>query len=314
VDEIDVRLCNLLILNSRTPYRELADKLGLSLQAVHRRIQVLIEQGVINGFPGGLSISFVDPVVLYIFGTSSSPDMEQVVAELHRDDRTYIVLVCARNYLSIGALLKDHSEIDDYVERARQSAQLSDVIIGLMSATHIGTQRVDQADREKELTLLDYRIMNALKEDARRPVEEVATALNVSAATARRRLARLTEIGAFSASMDWRPSASGQVVSQIHVRLKEGADRTKVGNALLTKNASRMMWSVSFGNLPNFLLLVVWASSMRELNELTARAATEEGVASASPNVVISEHRFDTWIEKLVAQRASSRSPSSSGE
>jgi hypothetical protein len=64
------------------------------------------EQGVIAGFPGGLTIGFVNPVVLYVFGTSSAANMERVVADLGRDDRTYIVLVCARNYLSIGALLR----------------------------------------------------------------------------------------------------------------------------------------------------------------------------------------------------------------
>lgn len=80
----------------------------------------------------------------------------------------------------------------------------------------------------------------------------------------------------------------------------------------MTKNASRMISFISFSNLPRFILLVVWASSMRELNELTALAGTEEGVASSVPNLIISEHRFDTWIDKMVAERASLRSRPSS--
>ncbi len=312
VDEIDVRLCGLLILNSRAPYRELADRLGLSLQAVHRRIQVMQQQGVINGFPGGLSIGFVNPVVLYLFGTSSATSMDEAIAELHRDDRTYIALVCARNYLSIGALLKDHSEIDEYVESARRSARLTDLTIGLMSLTQFGTEKVGWADREQDLSTLDYRILRALKEDARRPVEEVAAELNISAATARRRLTRLTAIGAFSASLYWRPSASGQIVSQLHLALEEGADRSRIGNSLTMRSGSRLISFISFSNLPRFLLLVVWASSMKELNDLVALAGAEEGVGSVSPNLVIAEYRFDTWIEKMVAERATSRSRTSS--
>jgi DNA-binding Lrp family transcriptional regulator len=234
------------------------------------------------------------------------------VVELRKDDRTFIVLECARNYLSIGALLKDHSEIDEYVEMARSQARLGDLTIGLMSITQIGSERVGRADRESELTGLDYRILNELRGDARRPVEEVAAALGVSAATARRRLARLIEIGAFNAGLDWRPSASPQIVSQVHVRLKEGADRTKVAGMLMSKNASRMLSFITFSNLPDFLLLIVWAGSMKELNDLTSKVAGEEGVASAFPNVVIAEHRFDTWIEKRVAQRAAARSRMSS--
>lgn len=304
VDEVDVRLTGLLMVNSRTPYRELADKLGLSLQAVHRRIQAMQEQGVIRGFPGGLSIAFVNPVVLYLFGTSSYQGLEQAVNELRKDDRTFIVLECARNYLSIGALLRDHSEIDSYVDMARSKARMNDLTIGLMSVTQIGQERVGRADRDRELTSLDYRILNELRPDARRPVEEVAASLNVSAATARRRLARLSEIGAFNAGLDWRPSASPQIVSQIHVRLKEDADKNKVAASLLSKNSSQVISFITFSNLPDFLLLVVWSNTMKELNELTSRTAAEDGVASATPNVIIAEHRFETWIDKMVIHRA----------
>jgi DNA-binding Lrp family transcriptional regulator len=239
--------------------------------------------------------------------------MEQVVDDLHQDDRTYIVLVCARNYISLGALLKNHDEIDEYVERVRQKAQLVDVTVGLMSVTQFPSRKVGEADREEGLSPLDYRIMRSLKADARRPVEEVAAELNVSAATARRRLARMTEIGAFSASMDWRPSASGQTVAQLHVQLKEGADRNKIGGSLMSSFAPHLVTYVTFSNLPRFLLLVVWARSMRELSQLVALAEGESGVEAVSPNIVITESRFDTWIDKLVARRAGGGRPASAG-
>jgi len=308
-----VRLCGRLILNSRTPYRELADELGLSLQAVHRRIQVMQEQGVIAGFPGGLAIGFVNPVVLYVFGTSSAANMEEVVADLRRDDRTYIVLVCARNYLSIGALLRTHDEIEDYMEFVRRSADLTDVTICIMSLTQLGGEKVGWADREKELSTLDYRIINALRPDARRPVDAVAAELNISAATARRRLNRLMEIGAFSASMDWRPSASGQIEAQLHVRLREGADRNAVGSALTARSSAHVVAFITFSNLPRFLLLVVWARSLRELGDLVSSSEKVEGVEAVSPNIIISEARFDTWIDKMVMERARTRRPAGAG-
>lgn len=306
-----MRLCGRLILNSRTPYRELADELGLSLQAVHRRIQVMQEQGVIAGFPGGLAIGFVNPVVLYVFGTSNAANMDRVVADLRRDDRTYIVLVCARNYLSIGALLRGHDEIEDYMSFVQRSAGLTDIAIGIMSLTQLAGEKVGWADREKELSTLDYRIIDALRPDARRPVEAIAAELNVSAATARRRLNRLMEIGAFSASMDWRPSASGQIEAQLHVLLKEGADRNAVGGALTVRSSAHVVALVTFGNLPRFLLLVVWARSLKGLGELVSSCEGVEGVEAVSPNVIISEARFETWIDKMVTERARTRRPAS---
>lgn len=313
MDETDFQLCGRLILNSRTPYRELADEMGLSLQAVHRRIQVMQEQGVIAGFPGGLAIGFVNPVVLYVFGTSMASNMDKVVAELHKDDRTYIVLVCARNYLSIGALLREHDEIEDYMKLMRNGAALTDITIGIMSLTQLGQEKVGWADREKELSALDYRIIDALRADARRPVDEVAAELKVSAATARRRLNRLMEIGAFSPSMDWRPSASGQIEAQLHVRLREGEDRASVGNALMARGTGHVFALVTFSNLPQFLLLVVWARSLRDLGELVTGSEGVKGVEAVSPNIIISEARFETWIDKLVIERARTRRPVSTG-
>jgi DNA-binding Lrp family transcriptional regulator len=252
-------------------------------------------------------------VVLYVFGTSSASTMERVVEQLHQDDRTYIVLVCARNYISLGALLKSHDEIDEYVEMVSQKAQLVDVTVGLMSVTQFPSRRVGEADREEGLSTLDLRIIRSLKVDARRPVEEIAAELNISAATARLRLTHLTKIGAFSASLDWRPSTSGQIVAQLHIRLKEGADRNMIGGSLMSRLASHLVTYVTFSNLPQFLLLVVWARSMRELSQLVALAEGESGVEAVSPNIVITESRFDTWIDKLVARRAGGGRPASAG-
>ena len=50
MDKTDVILSQLLLANSRRSYRELAEKLNLSVTAVHNRIQSLIEMGIIRKF------------------------------------------------------------------------------------------------------------------------------------------------------------------------------------------------------------------------------------------------------------------------
>ena len=194
MDDVDFRLCGMLILNSRISYRDLSDRLGLSLQAVHRRIQVMQAQGVIRGFTAGLSFSYLNAAVAYLFGISEAKSMDRVAHTLSQDDRTYVVLVTGRNRLSIGAVLRDHSELEDYVEFAKREARLTDLTIGLMSMTQVGAERTAVADREASLTTLDYRIVRALKDDSRRPVEDIAAELRISAATARRRLSRLMDL------------------------------------------------------------------------------------------------------------------------
>ena len=79
VDETDLMICGMLIQNARLTYREMADVLGISLQAVHKRMQLLQQTGVIAGFHTFLSISYLDAVVVHIMGTSGSNSMDQVV-------------------------------------------------------------------------------------------------------------------------------------------------------------------------------------------------------------------------------------------
>jgi len=50
MDKTDIILCQMLLGNSRLSYSELADTLNLSVTAVHKRIQDLVESGVIRKF------------------------------------------------------------------------------------------------------------------------------------------------------------------------------------------------------------------------------------------------------------------------
>ena len=56
MDRTDITLCKLLLANSRIPIRELADKLGLSVAAVHGRIQGLRDAGIIKAFTARIGL------------------------------------------------------------------------------------------------------------------------------------------------------------------------------------------------------------------------------------------------------------------
>ena len=49
MDEMDILIKELAV-DPRLPYRDLADRLSLSVNGVHKRIQQLISKGVIVGF------------------------------------------------------------------------------------------------------------------------------------------------------------------------------------------------------------------------------------------------------------------------
>lgn len=67
MDKTDIFLIQLLLANSRLPYAELAKKLNLSVNAVHKRIQSLVEMGVIRRFTAKVSHFAVQ---VFIYGNS----------------------------------------------------------------------------------------------------------------------------------------------------------------------------------------------------------------------------------------------------
>lgn len=85
MDSLDRRIIELLRHHSRTPYGDIGDEVGLSASAVKRRVDRLVEKGILRGFTVE-----VDPVVdglaveayveLYCQGTVSPGDLKRILA------------------------------------------------------------------------------------------------------------------------------------------------------------------------------------------------------------------------------------------
>jgi DNA-binding Lrp family transcriptional regulator len=297
VDETDLLICGMLMADSRTPYRDLADKLGISLQAVHRRVQELREKGVLGEFSTHISMEQAGAVVLYVFATSSMPP-EEAVKRLSEDDRTYVVVASDRGFLSIGALLRGPGEMEDYVAKATASASLSQLRVGIMSRTELRSELSGQGKKE-ELSDLDLRIIDALAFDSRQPIEEVALKVGAAASTVRRRLQAMVEHGAVQFTVDFHPHMGEVIVSQVFVELDEGKDKNTILGDIMQAHPRALLFGITFGNLPSFLLIGLWAKSMREINESVKGIADTKGVRQATSNIVVEEWRFPTWRDRI---------------
>ena len=82
MDKTDMSLIMLLSANSRLSYAELAEKLNLSVNAIHKRIQSLIETGVIRTFTAKVSLLSANAIVVFISGTSQLGSFQDLPAKL----------------------------------------------------------------------------------------------------------------------------------------------------------------------------------------------------------------------------------------
>jgi DNA-binding Lrp family transcriptional regulator len=292
VDRTDVTLCLLLMTNSRTPYHELASRLGLSINAIHKRIKAMTDSGIIRAFTARPSLVSLNAISVWVFGRSEAAHPGEVHLRLKNNDSTYWVANSGGGYIYVGGYLKDLSELDPYVDFVKKQGEIGEPTVGIIPP---------MASRLPAETLrpLDYQILESLHHDSRKPVTDVASEVRASAKTVHRRLDRMIEKGLVDLSIDWYPDASNDIVSLCHIDIAEKANRVEVSSSLKQSFSQNVLIDVMFSNLPNQLVMFLWTNSMRQMDDLREGIGREKGVESVTMNVLQIGYIFDTWRDKF---------------
>lgn len=301
MDETDVILSQLLLLNSRISYRELADKLGLSANAVHKRIQTLVKSGVIRAFTAKVSLSVLKGIHIIIFGRTEANSPDDTRLKLEKNDSIHWIAVAGGNYLYIGAYLRDISQLESFVSLVKKEAQMPNLTVGIEQ--NITVFQMAQPISDTTIYPLDYQIIYALRKNSRKLVSEIAEELRVSAKTVRRRLTRMIRQGLIELSLEWYPDVSNDIMTIFHMNLKSSADKYKDGPFLIKKYSPNMLFFWSFSNLPNHLMCFVWTTSMKQLRNIRESLQREDFIESINPNILYTGYIYDTWRDKLVQEK-----------
>jgi len=162
----------------------------------------------------------------------------------------------------------------------------------------------------RDLSPLDWRILQALRGNARRSLEEVAEAIGVSARTVKRRFERMAKEGAFDVVAKFDPGAlRGYTFFLLMVSLRRGSNEREL-KAILNTFADRWFFSWTPPGAANANLYVTMLSpSFGDVESLRREAETIAGVARAECLVPVEMRMNAAWIDRLIAERASERRP-----
>jgi DNA-binding Lrp family transcriptional regulator len=301
MDKTDIVLCQLLLGNSRLSYSELAGALDLSVTAVHKRIQDLIESRVIRKFTAKLSLFQLGALHVLVFGRSKLSSVQSLPEKLESNGLIYWLSVSGGNYLYIGAYLQSIGELEGLVSFLEETAEMREPTVGI--STYPLPLGFLPDIKNRNLYPLDYQIIFSLKDNSRKATSEVADELGVSAKTVRRRLTRMMKDQLVELSMEWYPDASNDIISLIHVHLKPQADKNTMGR-LLQKYAPNMVFYWGFSNLPNTFIMMFWTSTMKDLQRIRESLEKEADLQSVAPNVLYTGYIFETWRDQLLEEKA----------
>ena len=306
MDETDYRLCQLMMLDPRMQYRDLADRLGLSTQAVHRRFQSLIEEGILAGFAADISLDCLKAIRVCVWGRSKSQTIDNVVQPLCANDSALEIFIGSGNFIYVIGLLKNLTDLESFVDHVKKAGQIPDVQVGIENYGFISGLKVMRGGMSHgELTAFDQRIISALHRDARKSITDISGELGISIKTVRKRLSRLIDDGLIEFSLDWRTGETGGLFSLMLIELRDEASKEEVGRRIIGLSRNYLLLG-TFSNLPNIIILMAWARSIQEMGHLSDDLGKEEDILSIMPHILTKKYRsYATWRDKLLVAESS---------
>jgi len=303
MDKIDFTICMMLMGNSRIPYRELAVTFNMSVNSIYKRIKSMVELQIIEKFVTHLSFYAFDPIPInfVMFGTSKTKNPNDLIEKLGKNENIYNVSYHSGNLFVIHAHLRDSSKLDPLVSFVRQVGQIPKLKVGLHSTPPQSTYRESKAGQYSKL---DFFIINSLKDNSRKTVADIANEVGTSTKTVRRHLNRLIEEGLVLFSINWYPDKGSETIAMIILDLEPNAiiNKTDFIDELNRKYSQEILFSWAFSTLPNTIIICVWTSKMKELQELEASLRSEK-VDSISVNIGIKGILFPTWRDKYLENK-----------
>jgi Lrp/AsnC family transcriptional regulator, leucine-responsive regulatory protein len=300
MDKTDMSLLMMLSANSRLSYAELAEKLNLSVNAIHKRIQMMLETGVIRKFTAKVSLLAAHAIVVFVSGTSQLGSFQDLPDKLKTQGNIYWLAVGGGKFLYFGTYLKNLNDVEDVVRYIKREAGLVEPSIGIMAMAAPNQFTPPLKPSDLELCDLDLKIIRSLKDDSRKAVSDVAAELGVSAKTVRRRLERMIKNNLVELGIEWYPDKSNDIITLVDVRLKPEVDLGMASIQILRKYAPNTLFLWCFVNVPNTFTFTVWTNSMNELQTLRENLEREPSVVSVVPNILYTGYIFETWRDRLV--------------
>jgi DNA-binding Lrp family transcriptional regulator len=303
MDNVDFMLLKELMANSRVTFRQLADKSGLSVSTVHKRVQVMIELGIIKQFFAYPAPKAIPQVWACVCGISEAPALKDVVERIGKSPFTFRVVLSSGNYLCVRAVLHDIADLNRYVSFVTREGELKNPVYGLCDQTHL------PCTSDISLTGLDYRILASLQENCRKEIVDVADELGVVASTVRRHLEKMEKAGAVNCGIKYDLTPSGDIQAKLNIYLKNDVDRDEIVAKILDMYPMNVLSINTFSTVSNLLTVFIWTETMAGLKDIHDSIRAEVPCKKTVLTTPYDIFYFDTWLKASVSEKASSKLP-----
>ncbi len=292
VDGKDLAILRALLIDGRASYKSIGRRVGLSTSTVRSRVLNMLSTGLIARFITSLDLTALGYNLIHI-------------AVKHRGDEDYIMdrLRLLGNILMSVTCVGDIT-VFGLASRGMLKERLDLLPIVLQPHSILYTSSMDAMPRR--LLRNDLRIIKQLLMKPRASIKSIASNLNISERTVKRRLDYMLKNNILHFTVLINPSAMrGFINFSMIITLNDYNNNlmSRLGS-VLDSNLLMPLITVS----QNRLVGVLYSESVEHMNELIRRVRSIEGVMNVDFFIAQRVHWMDEWIGKVIDDMLHSKS------
>jgi DNA-binding Lrp family transcriptional regulator len=305
MDALDRKLLWELHENCRASYQTLSSVLGISANAVKKRVAKLIETGVIYNYTVMLSLDMLRSEVLYgLIYTDGEERAQGFINQVGANPMIHVVGSIAS--LSGGAYVISaqyigSQELAKLGRFIRTLSHVSKVELFplLIPKDHADLQAIPIRSKRigGDFSKTELKVLKCLVDDARMPISDIANLTGLTARRVGRTIQQLMDHGVMF-SVRWNLSAGGLDVVMIRIRVDEKQKSISEVAEWLRSEFPDEFW-LPYISAENPLVFAIFVVQNMQIAEKIARVIKEASfVKSTAVSVQFSETKFP-WLGEI---------------
>ena len=295
LDLIDKQILSILLVNCRTPYREIAKSLKMSATSIKDRVDDMVASGVIIDFIVEFTPAMIGSEIAAIWLTTDNiEDKEQFISDIAASRGVLqITLIYGGDYL-VFAEYTSSLELAALSETFRSNPHII--------STEMHTL-LSQRGMKTSLTNLQLRVLKALLKDARMQIIDIARETGLTVRLVRRTLRELRESEAIRFSLRWRLNVVDRLTSFIKLKWDpKQATRDEIINMMLIRYQDEF-WDIFLSVSDPFLIGVVVVDNLNRVDTLTAELKSHPAIVYSEAFIYRPAYRYKS-IKRLYLEEA----------
>ncbi len=313
MDPMDKKILWELHENCRMSYQTLSDILGISANAVKKRVAKLIDSGVIFSFSAMLSLDYLNSEVLYgLVSTDGYEREEDFIQNLGSNPMVHVVGSIASgsggayNFFAQYIGSQGLAELGRFV-RTLDNVSRTELFPLLIPKDHRGVQAIPIRGKEEGGTFLktELKVLRWLVEDPRMSISDIANRTRLTARRVGRTIQQLMDKGVMF-SVRWNLSAGGYDQVMIRTLVNEKKIAVTEVAEWVRKRFPNQFWLPYISADEPIVFLSFVVKNMQEAQQIAQTLKNADFVKSTVVSVRFSETKFPwfghTMIKDMVRQ------------